>query len=104
MGLALDVQSKLDEKNIPVRVVSMPSMELFLKQDASYQEKVIPSSCNKIASIEAGITLGWKTITGKNGLNFGVDDYGTSAPAGKIYEKFGLTVGSITEKVLHWIQ
>ena len=103
VGLALDVQQKLDEKNIPARVVSMPSMELFLKQDSSTQEKVIPSSCKKIASIEAGITLGWATITGKSGLNFGVNDYGTSAPASKIYEKFGLTVGAITEKILTWL-
>ena len=103
VGLALDVQQKLDEKNIPVRVVSMPSIELFLKQDHDIQEKVLPSTCKKIASIEAGITFGWKEITGKNGLNFGVDDYGVSAPAGKIYEKFGLTTNAITEKVLNWI-
>ncbi len=104
VGLALDVQTKLEEKNIPARVVSMPSMELFLKQDPSYQEKVIPSSCAKIASIEAGITLGWKTITGKSGLNFGVDNYGASAPAAKIFDQFGLNANSITEKVLHWLQ
>ncbi len=103
VGLAIDVQQKLDEKNIPVRVVSMPSMELFLKQDSALQESVLPHSCKKIASIEAGITLGWASITGRSGLNFGVDDYGTSAPANKIYEKFGLTVHSITEKVLNWI-
>ena len=103
VGLALDVQQKLDEKKIPVRVVSMPSLELFLKQDQVYQEKVVPSSCKKVASIEAGITLGWAQITGKNGLNFGVNDYGASAPAAKIYEKFGLTVGAITEKVLNWL-
>jgi transketolase len=104
VGLALDVQTKLDEKNIPVRVVSMPSMELFLKQDSSLKESVLPKSCKRIASIEAGITLGWTSITGRDGLNFGVDDYGTSAPAGKIYEKFGLTVPAITEKVMNWIQ
>lgn len=103
VGLALEVQQKLDEKNTPVRVVSMPSLELFLKQESSLQEKVIPSTCKKVASIEAGITLGWATITGRSGLNFGVDDYGTSAPAGKIYEKFGLTTAAITEKVLNWI-
>jgi transketolase len=102
--IALDVQAKLDEKNIPIRVVSMPSMELFLKQDPAAQEKVIPSTCQKIASLEAGITLGWKTITGKNGLNFGVDQFGASAPANRIYDQFGLNATSITEKVLNWIQ
>jgi transketolase len=104
VGLALDVQSKLDEKNIPVRVVSMPSIELFLKQEPHYRESVIPSHCKKVASIEAGITLGWQSITGNQGLNFGVDDFGASAPASKIYEKFGLTVASITEKVSNWLK
>ncbi len=104
IGLALDVQAKLDEKNVPIRVVSMPSIELFLKQQTAYQEKVIPAACSKVASIEAGITLGWQAITGNRGLNFGVNDFGASAPAGKIYEKFGLTVASITEKVLNWLQ
>jgi transketolase len=104
VGLALDVQSKLDEKNIPVRVVSMPSLELFLKQEPHYRESVLPSHCKKVASIEAGITLGWQAITGNQGLNFGVDDYGASAPAAKIYEKFGLTVTAITEKVSNWLK
>jgi transketolase len=104
VGLALDVQSKLELENILVRVVSMPSMELFLKQPKVLQEKVLPSTCKKIASIEAGITLGWAEITGREGLRFGVDTYGESAPAAKIYEKFGLTVSAISEKVKNWIE
>ncbi len=104
VGLALNVQGKLDTMNIPVRVVSMPSMELFLKQERAYRDLVIPPACGKVASVEAGITLGWQAITGTHGLNFGVDDFGASAPAGKIMEKFGLTVESISEKVAHWLK
>ena len=103
VGLALEVQEELDRSQIPVRVVSMPSLELFLKQPHAFQETVLPSNCKKIASIEAGITLGWAQVTGKDGLQFGVNDYGASAPASKIYEKFGLTVKNISLRVSNWI-
>ena len=103
VGLALDVQATLDTANTPVRIVSMPSMELFLKQPQSAQEKILPSSCKKIASIEAGITLGWAQITGRDGLRFGVDSFGESAPAAKIFEKFGLTSSAIAQKLKTWI-
>ncbi|NDG83532.1 MAG: transketolase [Proteobacteria bacterium] len=104
VGLALDTQKLLDERGVSVRVVSMPSLELYLKQKHEVQEKVLPTSTKKIASIEAGITLGWAQITGREGLQFGVNEYGTSAPAGKIYEKFGLTAPKIAEKIAAWIK
>ncbi len=103
VGLALEAQTELEQKGIAVRVVSMPSMELFLKQSHAIQESVIPSSCKKVASIEAGVTLGWASITGREGLHFGVDSFGESAPAPKIYEKFGLTAKNIALKVSNWI-
>jgi transketolase len=104
VGLALDTQKLLDERGVPTRVVSMPSMELFLKQDRSVRDSVLPPSCKKIASIEAGITLGWAQITGLEGLQFGVDGYGMSAPASKIYESYGLTAPAIVEKISAWIR
>ncbi len=104
VDLALQVQKSLDEKGVKVRIVSMPSLDLFLKQDATVKEAVLPSSCTKIATLEAGITLGWGQITGRDGLHFGVDHYGFSAPAPKIYDKFGLTPAAITEKVLAWLK
>jgi transketolase len=103
LGLAIEVQADLDAHGIPVRVVSMPSLELYLKQNNTLQENVLPSTCKKIASIEAGSTLGWAQITGRKGLRFGVDEYGASAPAPKIYEKFGLTVKNISQKIAAWI-
>ena len=99
VGLALDTRDELKKRGITARVVSMPSMELFLKQDRAYRDQVIPHNCTKVASIEAGITLGWAQITGRNGLQFGVDDYGASAPAPKIYEKFGLTATLIANRI-----
>jgi transketolase len=104
VGLALEVQKILEDRGIFTRVVSIPSLELFLKQKPEVQESVIPSNCKHVASIEAGITLGWAQITGRNGLNFGVNDFGASAPAGKIFEKFGLTGPKIAEKVATWIR
>ena len=104
VGLALDAQKLLDERGIATRVVSMPSLDLYLKQKHEVQEKVLPTSTKKIASIEAGITLGWAQVTGREGLQFGVNEYGISAPAGKIYEKFGLTAPKIAEKIAAWIR
>jgi transketolase len=99
---ALEVQSHLQKLGKPVRVVSMPSMELFLKQSRFTQEQVIPPQA-KVVSIEAGITLGWAQITGREGLQIGVDTYGASAPANQLYQKYGLTADQITQKVLAWL-
>jgi transketolase len=104
VGLALEVQKILDERSLPVRVVSMPSMELFLRQPSDLRERILPSNCHKVASIEAGITFGWAQITGRDGLQFGVNEFGASAPAGRIYEKFGMTAPRIAEKVAAWIK
>ena len=82
----------------------MPSLELFLKQPKEVQEKIIPAKFAKVASIEAGITLGWAQITGKEGLQFGVDTYGASAPASQIYDHFGLTVPKISATIEAWLK
>jgi transketolase len=103
VGLALDTQKLLAEKGIPARVVSMPSMETFLNQSPTLQDQIIPQSCKKVASIEAGITLGWAQITGRDGLQFGVNHYGASAPAPKIYDQFGLTAQKIADKIGAWL-
>lgn len=104
VGLALEVQQELEKSGTPIRVVSMPSMELFLKQPREIQDSVLPQSCKKIASLEAGITLGWAQITGRDGLQMGVNDFGASAPANKIYEKFGLTSQQVTRRMLDWLK
>jgi transketolase len=104
VGLAREVQAKLEAAGTPIRVVSMPSMELFLQQSRDVREKVIPSSCRKVASLEAGITLGWAQVTGRDGLQIGVDHFGASAPANKLFEKYGLTASAITERFQTWMK
>ena len=71
---------------------------LFDAQDASYRRDLLPGDVLKV-SIEAGATFGWERYTGLDGLRFGIDRYGASAPAEKLYEYFGLTADAIAPKV-----
>ena len=86
-----------------VRLVSMPSCELFLKQDAAYRESVLPAACRKRVTVEAGITLGWERFAGDQGLKIGLDRFGASAPANVLAEKFGLTSEAIAEKIRKYL-
>ncbi|GAA0713064.1 transketolase [Dokdonella soli] len=95
IGLALAAQTILAGEGIRTRVVSMPSTETFDRQDPAYREQVLPTEVPKIA-IEAGATaLWWKYVRG-NGNVIGIDRFGESAPAPKVFEFLGLT----TEKIV----
>ncbi|NUN09526.1 MAG: transketolase [Ignavibacteriaceae bacterium] len=97
---ALTAAKNLYEKGIGVRVVSMPSMELFERQSDEYKESVIPSAgCLKV-SVEAGVTFGWQKYTGAGGINIGIDAFGASAPEKTLMKKYGFTAENITESVL----
>ena len=76
----------------------MPCHELFDQQSESYRNKVLAES-DLIVSIEASETTYWKKYTGKNGLNFGIDDFGKSAPYKEIYNHFNLNSESIIKKI-----
>lgn len=89
--LALGAAKLFREAGIAVRVVSMPSQELFLRQDPEYQEQVLPSDCEIRVSLEAGSTFGWDRFTGTYGLPIGLDHFGASAPYKKLAEEFGFT-------------
>ncbi|MGK7371364.1 MAG: transketolase [Candidatus Halalkalibacterium sp. M3_1C_030] len=89
--LAMDAQKELASADIDSRVVSMPSWELFEKQDRAYKEQVLPDSVKARISIEAGSTFGWQKWVGKDGKAIGIDHFGASAPYEEIYEHFGLT-------------
>ena len=78
-----------------VRVVSMPCCELFDEQPESYQKEVLPDSVTKRVSIEAGTTYGWLKYVGFGGKSIGVDRFGASSPAPKIYEEYGLTTDAL---------
>ena len=104
VSIALSTQKKLENDGIGTRVVSMPCWELFEKQDAKYQKKVLTSNC-LIVGIEAASPMGWdKWLHAgwrKNKDNFfvGMNDFGASAPAGDLYEHFGITTDNIIQKV-----
>jgi transketolase len=96
VGLALAAQKILAGEGIPTRVVSMPSTETFDRQDDAYRASVLPADVPKIA-IEAGTTaLWWKYVRG-NGTVIGIDRFGESAPAGKLFEFFGFTPERVAE-------
>lgn len=99
VNLALKAADLIRAKGIKVRVVSMPSQELFLKQDADYQESVLPSYCLNRVSIEAGSTFGWHRFVGRDGLAIGMDTFGASAPFSVLAEKFGFTPELVVETI-----
>ena len=76
----------------------MPCQELFDKQNINYKNKIL-SETKLTVSIEASETGFWRKYTGKNGLNFGIDDFGKSAPYKEIYDHFSLNEKKIIEKI-----
>jgi len=97
VSLAVDAAKVLAAKGTRARVVSLPSWHLFEKQDEAYQESVLPAAVKARVSIEAGATLGWKKYVGDHGITFGIDHFGTSAPAPEIAVKFGFTPEHIAD-------
>lgn len=97
---AIEAKAALKDKGLDVRVVSMPSWELFEKQDASYKEKVLPVSVTNRVSIEAGSIFGWERYVGSNGKVIGMNSFGESAPYEELYKHFGITTEAVVEAVL----
>lgn len=88
----------LEKDGITARVVSMPSWELFEKQDKSYKDSILPKDIKKLA-VEAGVTIGWHKYVGDDGKVLGIDTFGASGPANEIYDFMGLTVENIVKEV-----
>jgi transketolase len=97
--IAVNVRDMLEAGGVGVDVVSMPSWSRFMAQDAGYRDDVLPHEVLRV-SIEAGTTFGWEAITGIFGLRFGIDSFGASAPADKLYDHFGLTAAKIAPQIL----
>ena len=87
----MGAQALLRAEGVDARVVSMPSMELFLAQSAEYQESVLPSSVRARVSMEAGATMPWYRVVGLDGVALGMDHYGDSAPAAQLFKAYGFT-------------
>lgn len=97
--IAAEVVQKLESVGIGADLVSMPCWEAFDEQDAGYQADILPRDA-LIVSIEAGSTFGWERYTGRDGLRFGIDGFGASAPAPELYRHFGLTAEAIAPQIL----
>ncbi|MBP7677086.1 MAG: transketolase, partial [Thermoanaerobaculia bacterium] len=95
LHLALAAQKLLAADGIAARVVSMPSIELFLAQDEGWRESVLPRSCRARVAVEAGATLSWGAIVGLDGTVIGLDRFGASAPYETVYENLGLTAEAV---------
>ncbi len=99
VSLAMDIADKLEAAGHGADVVSMVSTELFDEQSEAYQADILPGDVLTV-SIEAGTTFGWERYTGRDGLRFGIDSFGASAPIEDLFKHFGLTVDAITPQIL----
>ena len=97
-NLSCDISHKLATEGIYSKVISMPCQELFDQQNKDYKNKIL-NETELVISIEASETNYWKKYTGVNGLNFGIDDFGKSAPFNEIYDHFNLNSDSIIKKI-----
>ncbi|MGB1375061.1 MAG: transketolase [Rhodothermales bacterium] len=99
VAVAMEAAGVLHDEGVQVRVVSMPSWELFAKQDASYREAVLPHAVTARVSVEAGITMGWERWIGAAGSSVGIDHFGASAPAEELFARFGFTSENVAAHV-----
>ncbi|RWW21401.1 hypothetical protein GW17_00014451 [Ensete ventricosum] len=95
LEIAAKAADELRKTGKKVRVVSLVCWELFEEQSDEYKESVLPTAVTGKISIEAGVTLGWQKYVGSKGKAIGIDRFGASAPAGRIYKEFGITAESI---------
>lgn len=99
VALALECAKDLEKEGKKVRVVSMPSMELFRAQDASYREGILPSAIRNRVSIEMASSFGWGEFTGLDGLNISIDRFGISGPGEDVAVKLGFNKEEIVKKI-----
>ena len=104
VGIALQVANALNEAGSSIRVVSIPCVEIFNRQSADWQNKVLPPSIKKRISIEAGNTDFWHRYTGLDGLTIGIDTFGVSAPGNEALEHFGLDTNSCIQQVDNYLK
>ena len=98
--IALDAAEMLAAKGITVRVVAMPSWELFDRQDDDYRQTILPKEVTARIAVEAGITLGWEHYIGLEGEAVGMKGFGASAPAEVLFDKFGITKDHVVQTAL----
>ncbi|MBT8040371.1 MAG: transketolase [Gammaproteobacteria bacterium] len=99
VALATDAANRLSSEGTRVNVVSMPNPGRFMQQDAAYRDSVLPPELKARVVVEAGVTSCWAGMAGDRGRVLGVDQFGASAPAGVLFEHYGLTVDSVSQAV-----
>ena len=97
--LAVEAKAKLNEQGVKVRIVSMPSTNIFDEQSQEYKDSVLPKNILKRVAVEAGVILGWYKYVGLEGRVIGLDRFGASAPYKTLYKEFGITTDAIVEAV-----
>jgi transketolase len=102
--LALEAGERLAGEGVRVRVVSLPSWEIFDAQPADYRERVLPAAVRARVSVEAGARLGWEHYVGLEGVAIGLDHFGASAPYQEIYRHFGITAEHVVEAAKRLLQ
>jgi len=98
-SLAVEAQALLKERGVAARVVSAPSLETFLAQDGAYRDSIVNPALPAVA-VEAGLRWGWDALLGRGGGFVGMTGFGASAPAGQLYEHFGVTAEAVVEAAL----
>ncbi|MFX3634778.1 MAG: transketolase [Candidatus Pristimantibacillus sp.] len=104
VSLAVNAKAELERDNISVRVVAMPSRELFDRQSEAYKQSVLPDSVSKRIAIEAGISLGWERYTGLKGKVLSIDSFGASGSGAEVMEYFGFSINNVvrlTKEILN---
>jgi transketolase len=93
--LAVQAREALQAEGIAARVVSMPCVEWFHKQDAAYRESVLPAAVKARVSVEAGLALGWREFVGDAGRSISLEHYGASADYKRLFQEFGITAEAV---------
>lgn len=99
VSLAVEAKEILEKEGTDVRVVSMPCMDIFEQQSEEYKEAVLPKSCRKRVAVEALSDFGWGRYVGLDGAYVTMHSFGASAPADKLFKKFGITTENVVKAV-----
>jgi transketolase len=97
--LGINAQTELAKEGVDVRVVSVPSMDLFEAQSAEYKESVLPKNVRARVAVEAATDFGWGKYVGLDGTTVTMKGFGASAPAGVLFKKFGFTTENVVKAV-----
>jgi len=100
VAVALKARDLLADRGVSARVVSMPSWEVFEKQDQGYKDSVLPPNIETRVSVEAGVTLGWERYVGFKGASVGIERFGASAPGETVLQNLGITPENVANHAL----